>query len=124
MTSPLDVARAAWGVPLPDWVERLAQECGCSTQRRVAEQLGRSAGLVSQVLRNKYPGDLAAVEDAVRGAWMGASVSCPALGTIPTTECQVWRRKARAGVRTNALRVRMINACQACPRNQKDTEND
>lgn len=76
------------------------------------------------MLRNKYPGDLAGVEDAVRGVWMGSTVECPALGTITTAECQAWRRKARSGMRTNALRVRMINACNACPRNQKDLDHD
>lgn len=121
MSSPVDIARAAWGATtVPDWILRLAQECAASTQRRVADQLGRSAGLISQVLRNKYPGDMAAIEDAVRGAFMNATVECPALGTLPTDECQSWRRKARSGVRTNALRVRMINACQTCPRNQKE----
>lgn len=124
MKTPLDIARAAWGDPPPDWVERLAIECGTSTQRRVADQLGRSAGLVSQVLRNKYPGDMAAIEDAVRGVWMGASVACPALGTISTAECQMWRARSRRLVNTNSLRVRMFRACNACPRNQKDCDND
>lgn len=120
MSSPVDIARAAWGAEVPDWILRLAQECAASTQRRVAEQLGRSAGLISQVLRNKYPGDMASIEDAVRGAFMNATVDCPALGNLPTDECQAWRKKARSGVRTNALRVRMINACLKCPRNQKE----
>jgi hypothetical protein len=34
MTAPLDVARAAWGEALPDWVEALALECGRSSQNR------------------------------------------------------------------------------------------
>ncbi|WP_353428727.1 hypothetical protein [Paracoccus denitrificans] len=120
MSSPVDIARAAWGADMPDWILRLAQECASSTQRRVAEKLGRSAGLISQVLRAKYPGDMASIEDAVRGAFMHATVECPALGTLPTDECQAWRKKARSGVRTNALRVRMVNACLKCPRNQKE----
>ena len=123
MSAPLDIARAAWGNQVPDWIDRLAHECAASTQRRVAEKLGRSAGLISQVLRNKYPGDMATIEDAVRGAFMDATVACPALGTLPTDECQAWRKKAKSGVRTNALRVRMINACQACPRNQNQKED-
>lgn len=121
--SVLEKARAAWcssGERLPDWIERLAIECTASTQRHVADKLGRSPGLVSQVLGNTYRGDMAGVEDAVRGAFMNATVECPALGTLPTDECQAWRRKSRTGVRTNALRVRMINACQICPRNQKE----
>lgn len=120
MSGPVEIARAAWGPMAPDWIMRLAQECAAGTQRQVAEQLGRSAGLISQVLRNKYPGDMASIEDAVRGAFMNATVQCPALGTLPTDECQQWRKKAKSGVRTNALRVRMISACQSCRRNQKE----
>lgn len=120
MTTPLEIAKAAWGSDMPDWIVRLAQECQAATQRQVAEKLGRSAGLISQVLRNKYPGDMPSIEDAVRGAYLNATVECPALGTLPTDECQAWRKKAKSGVRTNALRVRMISACQSCPRNQKD----
>ncbi len=114
----VETARQAWGTPLPDWVAALARECDGSTQRAVADRLGRSAGLISQVLRRKYPGDMTAVEDAVRGAFLDATVICPALGNLPTDECQMWRKRARTGVRTNALRVRMINACQSCPLNK------
>lgn len=120
MSTPLEIARAAWGGNPPDWIERLARECSASTQRRVAEQLDRSAGLISQVLRNKYPGDMASIEDAVRGAFMNATVECPALGVLPTDECQMWRKRARSFVNTNALRVRMFRACQSCPRNLKE----
>lgn len=119
MKSPLDIARAAWGDQIPDWIEVLARECAAATQRQVAEKIGRSGGLVSQVLRQKYPGDMDAIEDAVRGAFMDSTVSCPSLGTLPTNECQEWQKKARKNVRTNALRVRMLNACHACPRSQK-----
>lgn len=123
MSSPLEIARTAWGTSIPDWVETLARECESSSQRATADQLGRSASLISQVLRKKYPGDMAGVEDAVRGAFMHATVNCPALGNLPTDECQAWRKKARAGVRTNALRVRMINACSNCTRFKKEPQN-
>ena len=93
-SSPLDIARAHWGDPLPDWVETLARECAATTQREVGERLNRSASLVSRVLRRSYPGDLSAVEDAVRGAFMGDAVDCPALGWIPTDECQTWRKRS------------------------------
>lgn len=115
----VDTARAAWGDPLPDWIAALAAACAASTQRQVAEQLGRSAGLVSQVLRNKYPGDMAAVEEAVRGAFMHAVVACPALGPIPPRSCEEWRRAAAEFQNTNPTRVRMYRACHRCPRFRK-----
>ena len=79
----VDIARAHWN-PVPDWIEVLAANCDAATQRRAAERIGYSAGLVSNVLRGTYSGNLAAVEEAVRGAWMGNTVSCPAMGTIPS----------------------------------------
>ena len=113
-------AQAAWGEPLPDWIACLARQSAETSQREAAARIGRSASLVSQVLGGVYRGDLGAIEDAVRGAWMNASVDCPALGTLPTHECQAWRRKARSFVNVNSLRVRMYRACSNCPRNRKD----
>lgn len=119
MSGPLDIARTAWGEAMPEWVATLAQECADRSQVSVANAIGRSPALVSQVLRRKYPGDLAAVEEAVRGAFMGAQVTCPALGPIATHDCQDWQRKSRRFVNVNALRVRMYRACHQCPRNAR-----
>lgn len=120
MSGPIDVAVAAWGEPLPDWVRVLAEKCAETSQREAAVVIGYSGSMVSQLLRNSYRGNLAAVEDAVRGAWMGATVECPVMGKIPTNACQEWRRKARKFASSNNHRVRMFRACRACPRNQKD----
>ncbi len=117
---PLDRAKAAWGDKLPDWVERLAVECGRSSQSKVASALDRSATMVSQVLSKSYPGDMAAIEDRVRGIYMDKTVICPALGDLPTQECQDWRNKARVFALGNPMRVRMYRACLSCPRNQGD----
>ena len=105
MTTPLDIARAHWPKPLPDWVEVLANKCADMTQREVGARIGYSAGMVSQLLRNRYRGNLAAIEEAVRGAWMGAKVTCPVMGSIPTSN----------------HRARMHRACNSCPRNEKGT---
>ncbi|MDT8856457.1 hypothetical protein RNZ50_15795 [Paracoccaceae bacterium Fryx2] len=120
MTSPLDIARAAWGAALPGWVEALAIECGRSSQTAVAKQLDRSGALISQVLRNKYPADLAGIEERFNGVFQDATVMCPALGVIPANECQDWRLKARAFALGNPTRTRMYRACGGCPRNQKE----
>lgn len=119
MSNPVDIARTAWGETMPDWVAALARACASQSQASVAATLGRSPALVSQVLRRKYPGDLAAVEEAVRGAYLGAQVDCPALGPVATHDCQDWQRKARRFVNVNALRVRMYRACHQCPRNTR-----
>jgi hypothetical protein len=118
---PVAVARACWkaaGRPMPEWVAALAAESAATSQNRVAERMGRSAALVSQVLRAKYPGDLQAVEEVFNGAFRAAVLECPALGTIPTNVCRDWRVKSRRLVNVNAQRVAMFRACSACPRNR------
>lgn len=121
MTSPVEIARDAWGEDLPEWVERMAHECAATSQNKVARRMGRSAAMISQVLRNKYPGYLDGVEEVFKGVFMNAEVSCPALGQIPANVCQDWRRKSRQLVNINALRVTMYRACAKCPRNTKET---
>ncbi|MGR3480662.1 hypothetical protein, partial [Salipiger marinus] len=118
MTTPLDIAREAWGDSLPGWVERLARECEASTQNKVATRLGRSASLVSAVLRNKYQGDMKAVEDLVRGVFERTTVACPALGTLRYTTCRDWQEKSRTYSTVNSERQRMFRACNKCPRNR------
>ncbi|WP_121064686.1 hypothetical protein [Chachezhania antarctica] len=120
MNSQLEIARAAWGPEIPDWVVTLARECAQASQNKVAAQLGYSAALVSQVLRRKYPGDLRAVETAVRGAYEEFVIACPALGEIAPKLCQEWRGKARKYSNENSQRVRMFRACNACPHFRKE----
>ena len=124
MIGPVKTARAAWGVDMPEWVERLAYECGATSQNKVAKRLKRSAAMVSQVLRRKYPGDLSAVEELVKGVFMAEIIDCPAMGNIPANECQDWRRKSRQFINVNSLRVRMFRACTRCPRNPKVGNDD
>ena len=117
---PLDVAKQAWGAPLPDWIETLALACGQTSQARVAEQLDRSPAVISQVLRKIYPADLARIEERVRGVFMDGRVACPGLGEIAVQLCQDWRAKSGKLEVGNPLRVRMFRACGGCPRNQKE----
>lgn len=113
---PLETARAAWGPQVPDWIERLATECGRTSQSKVAAALDRSATMISQVLSKKYPGDLLAIEERVRGTYMDQTVVCPALGDLPTQECQDWRALAKEFVLVNPRRAQMFRACNRCPR--------
>jgi len=122
MSSPLEIARIAWGATLPDWVQAMAVECTATSQNRVAARMDRSPALISQVLRAKYPADLSAVEERFRGVFLAGRVACPALGTLPSHECQDWRAKSRSFATGNPLRVRMFRACAACPRNAREGE--
>jgi hypothetical protein len=120
MNGPVEMARKAWGTKIPAWVLRLAQECAATSQRRVAEQLDRSGALVNQVLKAKYPGDLGAVEDMVRGVFMNGTIDCPALGELRLNLCHGWRAKSRNFGSANSQRVRMFRACNRCNHNKKE----
>lgn len=116
MRGSLEIARDHWGMDMPDWVEALARACAASSQNKVAAKLDRSASLVSNVLRNRYSGNMRAFEELVRGVYLAETVACPALGALPLHECSAWRAKARSFRNTNTLRVRMYRACHTCPR--------
>lgn len=120
MSGPVSIAREAWGEDMPDWVLRLAEECAKSSQGKVAASLGRSASLVSTVLRKKYAGDMTAVEEVVRGRLMRATVQCPALGEVSSAVCRDWMLLARSYSNATSERVRMYRACRACPRMKKE----
>lgn len=112
----LEVARAAWGAALPDWVETLALACVKTSQTKVAAQLEYSGGAISQVLNHIYPADTARLEERVRGVFMDGVVACPGQGEIALQKCQDWREKAGKFVIGNPLRQRMHRACNGCPR--------
>lgn len=111
--TPTARAAAAWGADLPAWVAALAEACEGASQNRVAEQVGYSAAVISQVLKRSYRGDYAAVERRVRAALMGETVVCPVLGEIAATDCH--RHQSRPFATTNPLRVRLWRACRSCP---------
>ncbi len=108
-------AEEAWGVPLPDWVRSLALACQRTSQSRVAAELDRSPAVVSTVLRKKYAGSYDRIEERVRGLLMNGRIDCPALGQLPTHECQDWREKAKVFAAGNPTRTRMFRACRKCP---------
>ena len=118
MSGQVERARAAWGDALPEWVLVLAQECEATSQNKAAAKIGRSAAVVSTLLGAKYPGDLAAIEELVRGALMREVVQCPVLGDLPKNECAHWRKRAKDFAGTNALNVRMYRSCNRCDLNK------
>lgn len=122
--TPLDVARAAWGSDLPDWVEQLARHCTERSQAAVARELDRSGAVISQVLRRIYPADTSRIEERVRGLFMAGQVDCPALGPLSTLKCQDWREKSREFVLASPQRARMYRACNSCPRNKPSSPED
>ncbi len=104
-------ARAAWGDPLPDWIEALAKACDQSSQARVAGAIHYSPATLSYVLKNRYAGDLKKVEQAARGALMHKMVQCPVVGPLGADACLAHQR-APFSTR-NPQRVAFYRACRS-----------
>jgi hypothetical protein len=98
-----------------DWIDALRHECDRTSQDQAGHLIGYSDSVVSQVLRGVYRGDLKRVEEAVRGALLGATVECPVIGDIPRNRCLDHQRRARDIAATNPLRVQLAKACPTCP---------
>lgn len=102
-----------------DWITALRTECARTSQRKVAQRLRQPDGypseaILSQVLSGKYPGRTDRLQDLVEGAFMGAKVQCPVLGTIGRDTCA--EHQARPYAPTNHLRIQLYRACRSgCP---------
>lgn len=111
----VETAAKNWGRTEPEWVRILAARCDeLESQSRAAREIGYSAGAVNQVLRNRYRGNVVAVENAVREVLMGDTVLCPVLGEILVSECRT--NQQRGFNAANALRVQLYRACSTCKR--------
>jgi hypothetical protein len=109
----IEKANAAWGAT-PDWVVELAQIADQVGQKKAAEMIGYTAGLVSAVLNGKYTGDMRGVEERVRGALMGLKVECPVLGDIGRDRCLKEQKEPFRA--TSAFRAQIYHACRnECP---------
>jgi hypothetical protein len=89
------------------------------TQVAVAKQLGRSAATVNQALKGKYRGDVADLEQRIRGVLLNLTVECPVLREISTKVCL--DEQSRPLVFSNPMRVRLHRACKTCPHRKDAT---
>lgn len=117
MSNRLIVAQDAWNSETPDWVRALVGECDQSSQTSVAKKLELSPTIVSQTIRNCYPGNMARIEALVRDTYMNAPVTCVALGgEVESSTCLTWRRRAEKLTSSSPMKVMMFHACRSCPR--------
>lgn len=116
MSARMQIARQAWG-EVPDWIEALVVACDAegSSQSQVARRIGRTPGVVSAALNNKYRGSMTALENRVRAVLCAEQVSCPALGWISSADCLQWRDHAAAMNSSSPMMVQMFRACRNCP---------
>lgn len=111
-------ARDNWG-EAPDWVLALATYSDAHSQNKAGKLIGYSGATVCLVLGNSYPGDMATVEKAVRGALMNETVDCPVLGEIPANRCL--KNQQLAFSSANAQRIQLYKACHGgCPHNKEN----
>ena len=98
----------------PDWIAALRAEVDRTSQDRAGRLIGYSAGAVCGVLTNTYRSSTTRIEQAVRGALMGATIECPVLGDLRRDICI--KHQARKFAATNPARVQLYQACRGgCP---------
>jgi hypothetical protein len=110
-----ETVEKCWRGSAPAWVLRLAAFCDRESQAAAANKIGRSPALVNMVLKNRYTGDMDAVEKRVETAFT-ETIECPVLGDIDGQTCLNWQSKPYSGANHHV--VRMFRACQRCPNNQ------
>ncbi|WP_316191287.1 MULTISPECIES: transcriptional regulator [unclassified Bradyrhizobium] len=108
--SYLDKAKQAWGEPLPNWVQALAEEADRTSGQKVAARLGYSNSTISYVIANKYPGDVDGVAEKVRGALLGAKVMCPVFGEMDRDYCLDQQKIGNTGA--SSVRARLYRHCR------------
>lgn len=119
----LSTAQAAHGAQLPEWIRLLAEQCDAKSQRAVADRIGYSPSVISQVIKGIYRGNIERVQQAVEGAFAGATVACPILGEIPRNVCLTHQRQKFSP--TNPLRVRLYRACHGtCPHSTRNEDEE
>lgn len=83
-----------------------------TSQVKVAHELGVSSAVVSTLLKDKYTGDVAAMEERIRGKFLGATVICPVMGTLGKDNCL--DNQALPMAFTNPIRAALGRACKKC----------
>jgi hypothetical protein len=117
--SMAEKALAGWAGGVPDWVAELAALADREGLRGAEKRIGYSASAISTVINGRYAGDVARVEEKVRGALMGVVVTCPVLGEIGRDQCLDWQKKPFAA--TSSVRVAVWQACRGgCPHARRE----
>ena len=81
-------------------------------QTTVAAELGVSSPVVSQLLKDKYLGDVVTLAARIRGLYMAETVQCPVMGTLGRNHCLDYQKRPLAF--TNPQRAALFKACKSC----------
>lgn len=103
-----------------DWLMVLAQEANRIGLIGLSPKIGVSSSTLSQVLSGSYKGNTDRVGQAVRGALMGLTVTCPALAAdIGRETCLKHQRSPLSTASPSS--VRLFHACRSgCPNARSD----
>ena len=114
MTMPrVDIATEAWAGKPPGFVLAITAEWDRTrSSRKVGAAIGYSPSVVSQLVRNLYPGDTRAIAAAVRDRLQEAVIPCPVQGEIGLSVCREWQNRPFSAA--SALHVCMFRACRVC----------
>lgn len=108
-------AMTAWGADLPQWVRLLASACDASSQKAVADRIGKSGGYISRIINRAYAGSYAEAEVIIRRHYGSEDVICPVFGPIRERSCILNRR--RKGSPRNYLERQFAANCPDCTNN-------
>ncbi|WP_149027297.1 helix-turn-helix domain-containing protein [Shewanella psychrophila] len=92
------------------WQQILKEQAAAHGQEDVGKELGVSKTVVSQLINDKYPGDLERMQKLVEGAYMNRMVHCPILGDIPMHQCDKYQGNTST---SNPIRLRLYRACRS-----------
>lgn len=83
------------------------------SQTKVAADLGVSSPVISTLLKDKYTGNVAAMETRIRGQYMAETVDCPVMGALSSRDCLDYQSRPPAF--TNPVRAALSRSCKSCP---------
>ncbi|MGF1707468.1 helix-turn-helix domain-containing protein [Enterovibrio baiacu] len=99
------------------WLDELRKQVDATSLSSVANAMGVSKAMISQVLNGKYKGNMQRVQSLVESVYMGHTVVCPVLGEIPKHKCLAHQNAKHVGSTPNA--IRLWKACRSeCPNSQ------
>lgn len=92
------------------WLNVLRQQVELYGQRPVAEKLGVSNAVISQVVNEKYPGDMVRIQALVESVYLSKTVVCPVLGEIAWHACYQHQKNEYT---SNPQKLRIYRACRS-----------
>lgn len=120
MTTAMNIDVSAWGQQPPQFIQvlvMLVKETG--SKKAAASRIGIDRASVSTLLANKYPANIARMEQKIMAYC--ATIECPVLGMIESAECQ--KQREMPFISSNPQRVALYRACRNCDRNTAQENN-